>query len=375
MKTIIIDFEAVSNPFYKKLGIKNFPESYERTGLFLCYSLAFKKDCSSKWQYHFYIPTGKKLNNYLNLKDYLLEDLFLFIKSKINIQNWDDVAKQIQFFGWNPGLENAFFQSFKQTKKKIIVNNIYDYTESISLDKLFEGSKFKKSFFKTKLNHVKQNYPYKLAELEDKCGFIAAEYGYFLLIKQKEKLWKRPFKNVRDKYKTFDLLSIKTIVEELSQYSKFDSFKESFIYDHINQFNLFLKDLKNIKNKYITLRNNFIQFNNFDCWKTINKTILKLSPLIPGLNNGEYSMSDINSLIINFFENKKPDINTSFIKTFINKNPIKLLNLENITLQNFINQFNSLNSKLAGIQNSKITEIKEFIRDFYNNYIVCEHNY
>lgn len=357
---VIIDFEAVSNPFKTYLGLGKAKDSE----LFFCYSIAFKtKEGTGGWTNHFYIPQISWINNPLHLGRMILKDIFRYIKNKIGAKSWKEINNNIQFYGWNPELENHFFESFDETKNLIKVKNVYSHDELISLDKLFDHSSFDKSFFQTKVNFLKSKNLYDKNSWRQQNGFTAAEYGYFYIYHHR----KINARSVRDYYKYSKNLEEGTLKNELSEYSKYDVIKASFIYDHINEFQTFLADYKVVKQKLKKELGDYrasIHLKEYRNLYSVMKLFFKNNPYS---NKDKYSLEECYQLIQEHVKDKEQPLKEYM--DFLTNNPIKKLNCKNMTYEELKNKI----IEAQQLWTNKCTEIqnvrRQIIRSFYTKYI------
>ncbi|VEU58781.1 hypothetical protein [Mycoplasmopsis gallinacea] len=221
-KIIYIDFEAITENYLSPLGIKKIHDlpfmytigHYNKNNKFITKTSFFKFD-----------KLVKKVNdqnkaNWAYIKEHIINSINTLIH-----ENWtaQELEKQIDFAGWNPGLEKKILIEYCEFNNSVF--NVIAHKTPIALDKVIPKNLFLKKqntdYFSYTKPFLSQMGIHKLQI--DKSGNIAAFLGSILLGSTIHSSY--IFKKLR---KTGDNLEFQKVRQELIKYNLGDVLKLDF---------------------------------------------------------------------------------------------------------------------------------------------------
>ncbi|MGX9340636.1 hypothetical protein [Mycoplasma sp. 4044] len=224
---IYIDFEAITNPFAKMIGLKS--------GTPYCYTLGIKNNFNVI-KTHTFVSDFKKSDYMKVMREAIIRD----------INRIDNTIKmsEVIFVGHNPVLEKKIIKElFPNNEVKPLLSHA-----TVSLD-LITHKDFNQPYFTEVRNAILSNT--KNNVLENKFvhdGSLASFVGCLLFCMQKQR--KIPFKRYNLE------ISRQTVLKELKQYSKDDVLKMFWIDERRDDIDEMIK-LLNHKKEFLKLLNQF----------------------------------------------------------------------------------------------------------------------
>ncbi|ENY68526.1 Hypothetical protein MAU_6040 [Metamycoplasma auris 15026] len=219
---IYIDFEAISNPFARILGIPaNTPFAYSLGGI----------NSDNKLETKTFIIDFHKTKSikeiWSKLKQNIIKHIYQ-INSHLKIN-------EVVFIGHNPILEKQILSRlFPKNQIQPLIDD--KNNPNLSLSKL-TGTIFKDEYFlRTKKSIIESNIPTLKKIMLKNNGFIASFVGFWLYVNSLSNL------RLNDKRKKYFLpLQKNSLLKELKAYSKDDVNKMLFLALNPNQTNILIK--------------------------------------------------------------------------------------------------------------------------------------
>lgn len=251
---VFIDFEAITQPFSRELGLDNdFPYAY---------TIGIKKGKQFK--------TKTSILNFNHVSE---EDVYQFIRVDI-IEKIHDILKlktflinkdTVEFVAWAPNLEKKILsKSFQGFEVKDLAKG-----ESMSLSALTNDDFKMQTYFPTIRKDMKKTLSEKFIERRglNQDGAIAALTGYLL------------FADARNIKGKFDVdTNIRSLINELIEYSKDDVLRMCFLASNPTKFNQRKIAWKELNEKKIVLARRANKLNSllrtigeYDSEKTIHE--------------------------------------------------------------------------------------------------------
>ncbi|WP_406616068.1 hypothetical protein ACJA25_01560 [Mycoplasmopsis hyopharyngis] len=373
---IILDFEAISSNFVKRLPRNKNIKTYD---VVYCVSFSISNLIKNKKQYSKFLFSELQNKDIYEIENELFWKMITYIYKITNTNSIDQIIQKVEFYGWNPELENQFFKRIAKKNKlnPILVNHILPNCKSrFSLDKITTGTKYSHCFFKF-INDIVPNYYEKN---KDRPGYLAAVLGYIIFCKNhsiviKEKSLEKIAQNTTNKI----------LWSEILQYSNSDVFKTVYMFKQIKKFDNFTKDYlafsqmlkKQFDQKMIPIKmeNKYLK-NILKILNIINKykkydfqNILKFTI---DLNNPNFVDSIIKKINLFTLKNSNKDLNDFklLIESFeYNK---KEQNYNYFNLDKISNVIEENNKKIKQYEDEKKNKNIMFIESFSPKYVAIK---